>query len=211
MGEPEKKLIDLNFDKKYSLPIIGVDEVGRGSWAGPVVAGASLIDHNKPFHKDLNDSKKLSEKKRNEVLTYMSSVSKFSLGVALNGEIDKYGITKATCLAMERAIINISKLVADFNKSVILIDGTPLYEFQNPTNSKIVFLKGGDGISPSIAAASIYAKNKRDSIMKKLDKSHPLYGWKKNMGYGTKYHREMIYKNGLSKFHRMTFNPMRNI
>ena len=211
MGELEKKLIDLNFDKKYSLPIIGVDEVGRGSWAGPVVAGASLIDHNKPFHKDLNDSKKLSEKKRNEVLTYMSSVSKFSLGVALNGEIDKYGIIKATCLAMERAIINISKSVADLNKSVILIDGTPLYEFQNPTNSKVVFLKGGDGISPSIATSSILAKIHRDSIMVELDKRFPCYSWFKNMGYGTKLHREMIYKNGLSKFHRVTFSPMKNM
>ena len=204
-------MVDIDFDRKLELPVIGVDEVGRGSWAGPVVAGASFLDQNKSFHKELNDSKKLSVKKRLEVLDHMSKISIFSLGVATNNEIDSYGITKATCLAMERAIKNISKKVSDLTKFIILIDGTSLPEFKNLTNSKIVFLKRGDGISPSIASASIYAKNKRDLFMKKLNKVHPFYGWEKNMGYGTKHHRKMIYKNGLSRFHRMTFNPMKNI
>ena len=204
-------MVDIDFDRKLELPVIGVDEVGRGSWAGPVVAAASFIDQNKSFHKELNDSKKLSVKKRLEVLDHMSKISIFSLGVATNKEIDSYGITKATCLAMERAIKNISKKVSDLTKFIILIDGTFLPEFKNLTNSKIVFLKRGDSISPSVASASIYAKNKRDVFMKKLNKVHPYYGWEKNMGYGTKHHRKMIYKNGLSRFHRMTFNPMKNI
>ena len=127
-------MVDIDFDRKLELPVIGVDEVGRGSWAGPVVAGASFLDQNKSFHKELNDSKKLSVKKRLEVLDHMSKISIFSLGVATNNEIDSYGITKATCLAMERAIKNISKKVSDLTKFIILIDGTSLPEFKNLTN-----------------------------------------------------------------------------
>jgi len=203
-------LIDTNFDKNYSYPLIGVDEVGRGSWAGPVMAGAAMLDLEKPLHKKLNDSKKLSPEIRNEILVYLEPTTLFGIGEASNFEIDQKGILQATFLAMERAIKSLIKKLYKKNISTILIDGINMPDFQNKLDAKIKLVKGGDGKSPSIASASIYAKQTRDKLMKKMDKTYPGYGFSSNMGYGTKFHRKNLIKLGPTPLHRMTFKPLRN-
>ena len=106
-------MVDKNFDKFFQGPIVGIDEVGRGSWAGPVIAGAAIINYNKPLHKKLNDSKKLSRKLRLEVFESLKQYSSFGIGVSSNNEIDNYGIQKATFIAMERAFTDLKKKLMD--------------------------------------------------------------------------------------------------
>ena len=190
--------------------MIGVDEVGRGSWAGPVMAGAAMLDLEKPLHKKLNDSKKLSPEIRNEILAYLEPTTLFGIGEASNFEIDQKGILPATFLAMERAIKSLIKKLYKKKIPTILIDGTNMPDFQNKLDVEIKLIKGGDGKSPSIASASIYAKQTRDKLMKKMDKTYPGYGFSSNMGYGTKLHRKYLIKLGTTPLHRMTFKPLRN-
>ena len=102
-------MVDFNFDKSFVKPIVGIDEVGRGSWAGPVVAGACLLNNNIPLPKNLNDSKKLSPKIRNEIFEELKQTVFFGIGESSNNEIDNNGIQKATFRAMERAYINLRK------------------------------------------------------------------------------------------------------
>ena len=204
-------MIDINFDKNYSYPLIGVDEVGRGSWAGPVMAGAAMLDLEKPLHKKLNDSKKLSSEIRNEILVYLEPTTLFGIGEVSNFEIDQKGILQATFLAMERAIKSLIKKLYKKNISTILIDGINMPDFQIKLDSEIKLIKGGDGKSPSIAAASIYAKQTRDQLMKQIDKTYPGYGFSSNMGYGTKFHRENLIKLGPTPLHRRTFKPLRSL
>ncbi len=203
-------MIDSNFDINYSYPLIGVDEVGRGSWVGPVMAGAAMLDLEKPLHKKLNDSKKLSPEIRNEILVSLEPTTLFGIGEASNFEIDQKGILSATFLSMERAIKNLIKKLNKKKLSTILIDGSIMPDFQNKFDAEIKLIKGGDGKSPSIAAASIYAKQTRDKLMEQIDKSYPGYGFSSNMGYGTKFHRTNLIKLGPTPQHRMTFKPLRN-
>ena len=102
-------MVDINFDKKFKKSIIGIDEVGRGSLAGPVVAGAALLNHDEPLHKNLNDSKKLSPKIRFEIFESLKRNTCFGIGKSSNNEIDNYGIQKATFKAMERAFLDLRK------------------------------------------------------------------------------------------------------
>ena len=204
-------MINQNFDRNYDFPLIGVDEVGRGSWAGPVMAGAALIDFGRPLHKMLNDSKKLSIEMRNEIFDSLTKTTLFGIGKASNLEVDQNGILKATFSAMERAIANLTKNICKKKIATILIDGTHMPHFHKTIGAEIKLIKGGDGKSPSIAAASIYAKVTRDKFMEEIDKTYPGYGFSKNMGYGTKYHREKLIKLGTTPLHRMTFRPMKNL
>ena len=178
-----------------------MDEVGRGPLAGPVLAAAVILNPNFLPH-NLNDSKKLSVKKREELNTLILNSAEFAYGEASLEEIDELNILQATMLAMKRAVNNLPRKVDH-----ILVDGNKIPDFDAAATSVIK----GDQKSVSIAAASIIAKVKRDFLMKSLSKLYPEYGWERNSGYGTKEHMEALNLVGLSPFHRKSFKPIRNL
>ncbi len=179
--------------------ICGIDEVGRGSFAGPVCVGAVIFPKNCELIEGVADSKLLTPRKREKMdrlikkLALSWFVSEISVSV-----INKVGIGKATQMAFRKAVKSLDKK-PDF----VLIDAFYIKHF-NRKNQKPV--KDGDKICASISAASIIAKVYRDDLMRKLDKKYPQYGFDKHKGYGTKLHQLAIKKYGLSRIHRKSFN-----
>lgn len=178
--------------------IAGVDEVGRGPLIGSVVAAAVILPSGF-YMSEINDSKKLSEKKREELYPIiMEKAVSVGIGVVDSETIDKVNILNATKMAMKKAINNLS-----VKPEHVLIDAVKL-DIDIPYTAIIK----GDAKSESIAAASIVAKVYRDNMMKELDKEYPMYDFKSNKGYGTKKHIEAIKKYGVLKEHRKTFKPV---
>lgn len=183
--------------------IAGVDEVGRGPLIGPVVAACVVLPKNFKLE-GLNDSKQLSEKKRNEFYKYIIENSlTYGVGIIEPKIIDEVNIYEATKLAMKQAI---NKAQEKANIEHVLIDAMPL-ELEIESTSIIK----GDAKSISIAAASVIAKVTRDKMMYELDTKYPQYGFKSHKGYPTKKHVEAIYKYGLIEGYRKTFNPIKKI
>ena len=182
--------------------IVGVDEVGRGPIAGPVFAAAVVLDP-KHIPMGLNDSKKLSAKKRNLILSEIMKHADVSVGSASEREIEETNILQASHLAMVRAIDGLKSV-----PGYILIDGNLV-----PSSLDIpaTALIRGDASSVSIAAASIVAKVKRDLVMCDLGQHFPGYGWEKNAGYPTQQHLSALQDLGITPHHRRTFRPVRNI
>ncbi len=181
--------------KGYSV-VCGVDEAGRGCLCGPVCAAAVVLpaDWNHPL---LNDSKKLTPKRRDQLFDEITTHAlAYSIGWGSVEEIDKLNILNAAMLAMRRAIEGLPKK-ADF----ALVDGNVVRDFPIPA----VAIVGGDGVSPSIAAASILAKVSRDRLCEDLDAQYPEYKIGVHKGYGTKVHREALLAYGPSPCHRKTF------
>jgi ribonuclease HII len=177
--------------------IAGVDEVGRGCLAGAVVAAAVILDMSKPLPEGLNDSKKLSAKRRETLDAQIrENAVCFAIGQIEADEIDRINILQATKKAMISAIGRLNP-AADF----LLIDALQLKEITLPQKAII----HGDAISASIAAASIIAKTYRDNLMRELDKIYPEYGFSTHVGYGTKAHFEAIKQNGACPLHRKSF------
>ena len=178
----------------------GTDEAGRGCLAGPVTAAAVILP--KGFTNDiLNDSKQLSESKRDSLRAILEQEAvTFSVHHVFQDEIDKINILNASFLAMHRALDNLSK-----NPNFILVDGNRFKPYPSIPHECIV---KGDGKYMSIAAASILAKTYRDEYMAKIHEEFPMYNWKKNKGYPTKEHREAIKKHGLTKYHRKSFRQL---
>jgi len=180
--------------------IAGIDEAGRGPLAGPVVAGAVILkDFN--FKEDIDDSKKLSPKKREKA--YGEIVEKAIVGVGIVNEktIDEINIYRATIRAMQEAVANL-KIPPEY----VLVDG----RMKLPTKCPIKCIVGGDSKSLSIAAASIIAKVTRDRIMIKFDSIYPQYGFARHKGYGTKFHMSALEKHGPSPIHRFSFHPVKD-
>lgn len=176
----------------------GCDEAGRGCLAGPVVAAAVILpqDFSHPL---LNDSKKLSDKQRRFLRPIIEqNAIAYCVGFVSNQEIDKINILQASFLAMNRAIEGLKQ-----KPELLLIDGN---RFNNKTDIAFQCIVKGDSLYQSIAAASILAKTYRDDYMLNLHKEFPKYHWDKNMGYPTKQHRQAIIENGISPFHRKSFN-----
>jgi len=182
--------------------LAGVDEVGRGSLIGPVYAAAVIFKGN-INKKKLNDSKKISKKKRELLEKYIKRNSYWSIGSASLKEIERLNILNASLLAMKRAI---KKLKVKPKK--ILIDGNKIPKMKN---YNLKFVIKGDQKIPEISAASIIAKVSRDRLMKKMSKNNIDYSWDKNAGYGTKDHLSAIKKLGVTKHHRKKFRPVYNI
>ena len=182
--------------------LAGVDEVGRGSLIGPVYAAAVIFKGN-INKKKLNDSKKISKKKRELLEKYIKRNSYWSIGSASLKEIERLNILNASLLAMKRAI---KKLKVKPKK--ILIDGNKIPKMKN---YNLKFVIKGDQKIPEISAASIIAKVSRDRLMKKMSKNNIDYSWDKNAGYGTKDHLSAIKKLGITKHHRKKFRPVYNI
>lgn len=177
--------------------IAGVDEVGRGCLAGAVVAAACILDLSKPLPEGLNDSKKISVKKREKLDAQIrENAIAFAIAQVEADEIDRINILQATKKAMKTAIENLT-VAADY----LLIDAVELKDVKIPQKAII----HGDAISVSIAAASILAKNYRDNLMAELDKIYPAYGFAKHVGYGTKAHFEALKIHGACEIHRKSF------
>ena len=196
-------MLKVNQEKEISKYIIGVDEVGRGPLAGPVVSAAVRLSKNFNIT-ELNDSKKLSKSKREEVYNLIINKCEYQLGISNVEEIDKLNILQATFLSMRRAI-NKFKLPSNYK---ILVDGP--WSFDKANKNILPKIKG-DSIYPSIAAASIVAKVYRDNLMLNLSKKYSKYLWERNSGYGTKKHIQAIKLHGITKHHRKSFAPIHKI
>ena len=182
--------------------IAGVDEVGRGPLVGPVVAAAVILPVN--YHLEgLNDSKKLTEKKRERFYDIlMQEAIAIGIGEASAKEIDEINIYQASKLAMMRALKNLK-----IKPEHVLVDAMPLKEIDIPSTSII----HGDALSLSIAAASVIAKVTRDRMMIELDKKYPEYGFAQHKGYPTKKHLEVLQKYGVLDNYRFTYGPVRDL
>lgn len=182
--------------------VCGMDEVGRGSFAGPVVAGAVIFSPESIIPEGVADSKLLKPKQREILSDQIKKVAQFyAIAEICVMDINKSGIGKATQMAFRKALRLLS-VKADF----VLIDAFYIKHFNRKYQKAI---KNGDKICTSIAAASIIAKVYRDKLMKSFHKVYPNYGFAKHKGYGTKLHQEAIKKFGLSKLHRTSFNLQR--
>lgn len=183
--------------------IAGLDEVGRGCWAGPVVAAAVIIPPEVVGQlNEVRDSKVLSAKRRVELTTLVKSVCDWGIGVSDNRLIDEIGIVAATAKAMESALSEIQRPV-DF----LLIDGKEKLSGDWPQLSII----NGDALCLSIAAASIIAKTYRDNLMVSYEVNYPNYGFAKHVGYGTKLHRLSLAEYGPCAIHRYSFKPIKKL
>ena len=185
--------------------VAGIDEAGRGPWAGPVVAAAVVLNQSKmpdELRFGIKDSKVISSAKRERLFSLLRLYAEIGVGRAEVTEIDETNILSATFMAMERALQSLSISV-----DIALVDGN-----QTPNlPCKVETLVKGDSLSLSIAAASIVAKVHRDREMAMLAKTFPGYGWEKNAGYGTKEHREALARIGVTPHHRKTFSPVAKI
>lgn len=178
--------------------ILGVDEVGRGCWAGPVVAGAVILAE--PI-KGLKDSKKLSKAQREKLDAEIRvSAVAFGLGWVPAEEIDKVGLTEAVRLAMERAL---AEITVAYNR--LIIDGNYNFLPENPKSDAVV---GADNSVPAVSAASIIAKVARDKYMADIARKFPEYGFETHVGYGTTAHQLALQANGLTELHRRCFKPI---
>ena len=196
--DPQKLIA---FENNFSLPIAGIDEVGRGPLAGPVIAAAVILDR-KNIPEGINDSKKIPKAKRILLAEKIKENSIYAYGAASEIEIDEINILQASLLAMKRASDRLSVV-----PKTTLIDGNFKPDIKNNTISIIK----GDSKSVSIAAASILAKVYRDEIMLKYSKQFPEYGFQTNSGYGTKEHLSAIKNYGITPIHRKSFKPVHNI
>ena len=182
--------------------ICGCDEAGRGSLAGPVVAGAVILP-KQFYHQELNDSKKINKKLRDELSVVIKKESiAFGIGIVNVETIDKINILNASIEAMYKAIESMQKKRANDKIDLLLIDGNRFTK--HPTLSHKCIIKGDEKYY-SMAAASILAKTYRDELMNQLSSKHPVYNWKNNKGYPTKEHKLKIIKYGTTKYHRKSF------
>jgi len=190
---------DDHFEHKVLSPVCGIDEAGRGPWAGPVVASAVILDLTRIPH-GLNDSKKLSKARREALFGEILAHAKTGVGIASVAEIDEINILQATFLAMRRAVAELPVMPA-----FALIDGDKIPQGL-PCGAQAIVK--GDGRSVSIAAASIIAKVTRDRIMAALAVDFPGYGWEKNAGYGVPAHKSGLERLGVTPHHRVSFKPI---
>ncbi|NBW75057.1 MAG: ribonuclease HII [Sphingomonadaceae bacterium] len=182
--------------------VIGVDEAGRGPLAGPVVAAACVLGRKVPD--GLDDSKKLSAKRRAVLEPLIKASCHWALGVVEAEEIDRINIFAATMLAMTRAVGALS-----LEPDEVLIDGNMTPAGRHPDWCwPARAIVGGDALEPCISAASILAKEHRDRLMREYAQVHPHYGWQTNMGYGTAEHLAALREHGPSPLHRRSFAPV---
>ncbi|MFH0873815.1 MAG: ribonuclease HII [Candidatus Komeilibacteria bacterium] len=187
--------------------LIGVDEAGRGAWAGPLVAAAVCLKNEKKFkHPLIKDSKKLSPQQRQEVFIYLQPICKIGIGVVEVGEINEWGLQKANVVAVERALIEVRRKKKGVGE--ILIDHIGGFKNYTTLKENYSLHKFGESKYQEIAAASIVAKVSRDQMMCKLHKKFPHYGFAEHKGYGTQQHLTALKKYGVTPLHRLKFQPI---
>lgn len=195
--------------------ILGIDEVGRGPYAGPLVIGACILgdwqnSENAEWIKKLTDSKKLSAKRREELYALIKEKAlATATGWVSSTEIDEVGLSEALRLATRRAVEQIQKTKVPFSE--IIIDGTMNFLVGTKLEKYVSTLKKGDFLMKEISAASILAKVERDKYMAELDAVYPEYGFGKHVGYGTAAHQKAMEEFGLTQEHRRSFRPVREI
>ena len=193
--------MDYSLEAAYNGIVVGIDEVGRGPLAGPVIAAAAILNPAK-IPAGIQDSKKLSAKKREALFLEIGAHAQVTIGMASVEEIEKHNILGATKLAMQRAYAALG-----VKATIALVDGNQPPKLPCPVKPIIK----GDSISVSIAAASIYAKVTRDRMMAELAELYPYYGWESNAGYGSAKHLDGMAQNGLTIHHRRGFEPIRTM
>ena len=225
-------MVNFDLEKKSSINniiMIGVDEAGRGSWAGPLVATASWLDFKeyKSLHREIDDSKKLTTNKRKEIILSLNNSVKYCSSISSEREIDIYGLTFANTMAMKRSIFCLLEILSNYvvyknYEFQIFIDGNykpnflefekslKIKQFKIVSNNIIPLIKG-DSKSKTIALASIIAKETRDNIMRQYSLKYPNYSFDKHFGYGTAKHKEAILKHGILELHRKSFKPISTI
>lgn len=177
--------------------ILGIDEAGRGCWAGPLVAGAVMLQ--RPIV-GLKDSKQLSRQQREMLYDLIQANAFVGIGWASAQEVDDLGLTAATRLAMQRAVEQIREPCNE-----IIIDGNINYL---PERAKVKTLVKADSLIAEVSAASIIAKVTRDRYMEQTAVTHPHYGFEKHVGYGTKLHLEKLKEHGICELHRLSYKPL---
>lgn len=198
-----------NFSMKF---ILGIDEVGRGPWAGPLVIGAVILPRSEEgelpdWTADLTDSKKLSKKKREDFSDLiLKNALATGLGWVSSRELDELGLSPALSLATKRALREIRYKKVPFSE--IIIDGTINFLKNTPLESRVTLLKKADFLIKEVSAASIIAKVARDRYMEALAETYPNYHFEKHVGYGTAVHRAAIEKYGPCPEHRLSFKPL---
>ena len=202
MADDGGRLPDFSFEVAGPAPVCGIDEVGRGPWAGPVVAAAVILDPL-AIPDGLDDSKRLTPARREALLAELEACAFIGVGQASVAEITTMNILQASFLAMRRAVAHLPRRPA-----LALVDGHMLPPGLPCRTRAIV---GGDGLAVSIAAASIVAKVTRDRMMVALAQQFPGYGWETNMGYGTREHAGGLSRLGVTPHHRRSFEPVHKI
>ncbi len=180
--------------------IAGVDEAGRGPWAGPVVAAAVIFRDSK-IPRGLNDSKLLTPERRTKLFRIIQERAWVSVGIVSVEDIDRINILQAALRAMAQSVATLTTA-----PDVVLVDGN----CAPPVSQRAVTVVDGDRLCPSIAAASIVAKVTRDRLMEQLSENFPAYGWHTNKGYGTPAHAEALAAFGVTPHHRRSFAPIRS-
>lgn len=196
---------DLTIERRYQGSVCGVDEVGRGPLAGPVIACAVVLPAGielTALGREIDDSKKLTARQRRVLASEIRAEAMVAIGHATVEEIDTLNILRASGLAMARAVAKLP-VVPDH----ALVDGNRVPDLPCPGTAVV----GGDGRSLSIAAASIIAKHCRDRLMARFARRYPGYGWERNAGYGTAEHRAALRTLGVTPLHRRTFAPVSEI
>lgn len=196
-------MTDFSLEDQYDGTVCGLDEVGRGPLAGPVVAACVVIPKDKrmlDFISEIQDSKKLSLKKREELYDKITTHFPYAISEITPEEIDDINILQASLKAMKTAHDTLD------NIEYALVDGNKAPQLSSQTTTVVK----GDSKSKTIAAASIIAKVHRDRIMLALSKKYPHYGWSSNSGYPTKQHRAAIQEHGITPHHRKSFAPVRD-
>lgn len=188
---------ELALSERYGGPVAGVDEAGRGPWAGPVVA-AAVIFHRRP-PPGIRDSKQLPPEAREALLPKIMAAAHVGVGIVDVAMIDSINIYHATHAAMAEAVAKLAHAPA-----AALVDGNRCPQFDCPAEA----LVQGDALSVSVAAASIVAKVTRDAMMRELSRAFPAYAWESNKGYGTKQHAAALALHGVSPHHRRSFQPV---
>ena len=201
MARTKKPTPTFDIENDFDGLIAGIDEAGRGPWAGPVVAAAVILNPD-CTPAGLRDSKTLTEKRRKLLAEALWKTARIGVGVASVEEIDRINIAQATLLAMTRAAANLPSPPA-----VCLVDGNLKPKLPCPAYTVVK----GDAKSFSIAAASIIAKTTRDRMMRELARDYPQYAWENNKGYGVAAHREALDAFGVTPHHRRSFAPIHNM
>jgi ribonuclease HII len=204
MQFPDTSLEEKLWQEGYKI-VVGIDEAGRGPLAGPVVAGACVIQSKDQVVPTVRDSKKMTEKQRNEAFDLIQEKSTaFGVGIVSAKDIDEIGIQKAVLKAMQIAL-EVVETKLDSKADYLIVDGMnvsliPHYKMER--------IKAGDLYHYSIAAGSVLAKVTRDRLMVKYDEKFPKYGFVNHVGYGTKMHMEALQKYGPCRIHRRSFKPV---